>query len=127
MKGKPAYLSSKDHQVLLAGLLTLCRRASSALLRFSHALERVFRQAPQRAYAVLPPNLLAFFVSASPVADPHFEDSKFSLRHFDRDLRFESEAVFLDPNGLDHLTPENFVASFHVAEIDVCQAIRQQG
>jgi len=76
-----------------------------------------------RELAVFTLPLELLFVRAAGVADAHFVDSQLPFGDFYCDLRLKSEAVFFEANGLNDLPPENFVAGFHVGQVDVGEAI----
>src|SRR5579872_4098478 len=96
------------------------------LSRNCRFLERVFQQAPESAHSIFPADLFSLFVSAPPVANADFVDSQSTLCDLHCNLGLEPEPVFFDWNRLDDLAPENFVASFHVAQVDVGQTIGEQ-
>ena len=50
-----------------------------------------------------------------------------TLGNFHRNLGLEPKPVFLNRNGLDDFPPKGFVASLHVTEVDVGQAVGKQG
>ncbi len=89
--------------------------------------DRIFQQAPEGAKAVFPADFLAFFVGAAPVADADLINSQAALGHFDGDLWLKAKAVLLDRNRLDNFATEDFVTGFHVAQVDVGEAVRKQG
>ena len=86
----------------------------------------ILHHAPEGADAVFPADLFTFFVGASGVADAHFENTQAPLGDFHGDLRFEAEAVFFKRDGLDHVSPEDLVAGFHVGEIQIGERVREQ-
>src|ERR1700730_12114025 len=88
--------------------------------------DRVLQQAPEGAKPVLPADLLAFFVGAAPVADANLIDAQPPLGYLDCYLWFKAEAVLLNGNRLDDVPTEYLVASFHVAQVNVGEAVRQQ-
>jgi hypothetical protein len=61
---------------------------------------RVFQQTPEGAESVFPANLLSFFVGTARVADADFVNAQSTFGDFSRDLRFKSEAVLLQFDGL---------------------------
>ena len=75
-------------------------------LRF---FDRILQKAIKSAHPIFPSDFLAFFVSAPPVADPHFINAQIAPRHFHRNFRLESETILFNRNGLNHLAPENLV------------------
>src|SRR6266496_2295430 len=89
-------------------------------------LDRVLQQAPQSPHAIFPADLFALFIGAAGVADAHFINPQLALGDFYRDFRLESKAVFLDGDGLNDLPPKNFIAGFHVGQVDIGQAIGNQ-
>src|SRR5580700_4049585 len=86
----------------------------------------VLEEAAECAHAILPADLLAFFVGAAPVSDADLVNPQSPLGDLHRDLRLETEAVFLDGDGLNHFAAEDFIARLHIAEVDVGEAIREQ-
>jgi hypothetical protein len=59
-------------------------------------LDRILQETPQSSKPVSPPDLLAFLVGSPAITDTDFVNSKPKFGHLDGNLRFESEAVFLD-------------------------------
>ena len=106
---------------LLWGRGCLCRRSVGPGF-----FDGVFHQAIQGAKPILPPYFLSLFIGASPVADSYLIDTQVAAGELDRDLWFETEAVFLDRDRLNHFAVEGLITGFHVGEIDVGEAIRQQ-
>lgn len=87
----------------------------------------VFDDAPEGAESVLPIDLLAFGVRPAGVGNGDFEDANAGVGDLGGDFRFKTEAVFLDVDRLDDVTPEHFVAGLHVGETEVGGHVRQQG
>jgi len=71
-------------------------------------------------------DLLPFLVGASPIADADLVDAEATLRDLDGNFRFETEAVFYDGDGLKDFAAKHFVASLHVAEVDVGQGVGEK-
>ena len=94
---------------------------------YSGLFHRILEETPEGADAVFPADLLALLVSATPIADANFVNPQMALGDLHGDLRLETKAVFLDRDGLNHFAAESFVTRLHVAEVDVGQAIGEQG
>src|SRR2546425_2657706 len=99
-------------------------RSSQCAFTGGHSLlNGIFQQARKGPHAIFPSDFLSFFVSPAPVTDADLIDSQPSFGNFHCDLRLEAEAIFLDRNGLDRLTPKGFVAGLHITQVDVGEAI----
>src|SRR5207248_6031465 len=64
-------------------------------------------------------DLLAFFVGPAIVTDGDLVNPRFPLGQLYRDLRFDSEAVATQGNGLDQPNPKRLVAGFHVRQVQI--------
>jgi len=80
-----------------------------------------------RLHAVLPPDLLPFPVCPPIIGDPHFIDAASGPGYLGRDLRLNAETVLLNAQPLDNIGPEQFVAGFHVGEIQVGEHVGEEG
>src|SRR4029453_18510028 len=96
------------------------------IMNCASAKQVVFDNAPQSADAVLPPDLLALFVGSASIRNADLEDSPLQLRHFCRDLRFETEPVLFDHDLLQDFSSEDLVASLHVGQVQIGERIRAQ-
>ena len=91
------------------------------------AQEAVFEDAADGAYAVFPADFFAFGVGAAVVGDGDFVDAGAGAGDLGDDLGFDAEAVLLEGDGLDQLAFKNFVAGFHVGEVEIGRHVRQEG
>ena len=104
-----------------------CGRARGRALAQAPPRRRVPHDAVDRADAVLPPDLLALGVRAARVRDADLVDPPARGRDLRGDLGLEPEAVLLDLDRLDHLTPERLVTGLHVGEVQVGEHVRRGG
>ena len=61
------------------------------------------------------------------VGDGDFVDAGAGAGDLGDDLGFDAKAVFLERYGLDEFAFENFVAGFHVGEVEIGCHVRQEG
>ena len=87
----------------------------------------VLENTPDRADAVFPADLLAFFVGSPAVADTHFKNTTSLACHLGGDFRLKAEAVFLDVDALNDLAFKDLVTGFHVGEIQIREHVREHG
>ena len=90
------------------------------------AQEAVFEDAAEGADAVFPADFFAFGVGAAMVGDGDFVDAGAGAGDLGDDLGFDAEAVFLEGYGLDEFAFENFVAGFHVGEVEIGRHVRDE-
>ena len=83
---------------------------------------------PKRFERVAEADFFAGFVGAAGVADAEFIDTPAAAGDFGGHLRFNAEAVLLQvwQNLLDYLTTKDFVAGFHIGEVQVGEDVRQR-
>ena len=87
----------------------------------------IFQDAPESAESIAPVDFFPLGICSSVVGNGDFVDAGLELRRFGRDLRFEPKPVFLNRDALNDFPPENFVASFHIRQIEIRRHIGQKG
>ena len=91
------------------------------------AQEAVFEDAAEGAEAVFPADFFAFGVGAAVVGNGDFVDACAGAGDLGDEFGLDTEAVFLEGDGLDQLAFENFVAGLHVGEVEIGCHVRQEG
>src|SRR5689334_19483010 len=81
---------------------------------------------PQGGDAVSPRDFLALLVGASMVPNWHFIDAAAEAGDFDGELGLEAEAIAAKLNGIEHLATEDFVADFHISQVQVAQQVAEK-
>jgi hypothetical protein len=76
--------------------------------------------------AVPPADLLSLCIRTSGVRDADLEEAPVSAGHLGRDFGLETEAIFFDLDGLEHLSIERLVAGFHVGEVQIREHVRHR-
>ena len=67
-----------------------------------------------------------FGVGAAVVGDGDFVDACAGAGDLGDDLGLDAEAVFFEGDGLDQFAFENFVAGFHVGEVEIGRHVRDE-
>src|SRR5437588_411621 len=73
---------------------------------------------------------LAFLIGAAGVADGDLVDAPrgaAAAGDLGGDLRLEAEAVRLEVDALEHLTPEDLVTGLHIGQVQVSEHVRHKG
>jgi len=94
---------------------------SAVLIQASE--EPILDDTPDGTDAVFPIDFLALGVGAPVVGDGDFVDADAFLGELGSDLRLESEAIFLDWDGLQNFPPHGFIAGFHIRKIYVSKHV----
>src|SRR5712671_14208 len=88
--------------------------------------EPVTKDKPQRRNAVFPPDLFALRVIAAGIVDAGLVETIPATGQLRGQLRLEAEPVGGQLHAFDALPPENFVAGFHVGEVEIAEQVREQ-
>src|SRR2546426_224141 len=88
--------------------------------------ESVPENKPQRGDAIFPADRFAFRIIAARVADRRLVEPIPATRQFGRQLRLDAEPVGLQLEDFDAFAFENFVAGFHVAEVEIADHVGEQ-
>src|SRR6185437_13174614 len=96
-------------------------------MKISSIEEAVLQHVEDGGHAVLPADLLAFFVSAAVIGNGYLVNTAAQPGHLDSDLRLKTEAVGTQAYGLQHFAAKGLISHFHVAEIEVAQQIAEEG
>ncbi len=72
---------------------------------------------------VTPADLFALIVIAPAVGDRNFIDAVVLFCDFRGDLRLEIEAVAFDGDALENVRLEDFVADFHIRQVEIGEHI----
>ena len=91
-------------QRLVCGRLRRC--VFGRTIRSVRSLDRIFQYAPESFNAVLPSDLLPFFVGAPVIRDADFINAQFHPRYLHSHFRLEAETVLLKLDRLNDLAPE---------------------
>ena len=88
----------------------------------------VFQNAVDGPEAILPADFLAFFKGSAVVGDTHFVDADFGdAGNFGRHLGFKAKALFGQMQRLHHFALEEFVAGFHIRQVQVGEHVGEEG
>src|SRR4030095_2929463 len=106
----------------------------AALNRFGYLLKGLGKTAeqiesqdvPQGEKPIAEADLFAFQVGAAIVTDRHFINGDFELRHFGRNLDFNTEAAGLDIHAADDVAPERLITRLNVGHVEIGQGIRKE-
>ena len=85
--------------------------------------QTVSKEGPDRLESVPPCNFLAVFVGAPAVGNWVLVDPISLLGHLRRDFWLEVEAIGLDYDLFEDLSPKDLVTSFHVRQIQVSEHV----
>src|SRR5438105_12549033 len=77
--------------------------------------------------AILPRDLLSLFIAPPVIGDAYFEDSYSGpqLSDLRGNFGFEAEAVAFDLDAIEDALAEDFVADFHVGEVEVGEHVAE--
>src|SRR5690606_1083936 len=81
---------------------------------------------PERLHPIPPPDVLAFCVGATVVADRNLIDASTPLSEASSHLRLDAEAIAGQPQTLEYVSANRLVPRFHVRELEVVRHVRRQ-
>src|SRR5690606_7126291 len=100
----PAQTLAGNHRVVVSG---------------TGVQETELEDQPERLHPIPPPDVLAFCVGATVVADRNLIDASTPLSEASSHLRLDAEAIAGQPQTLEYVSANRLVTRFHVREIEV--------
>ena len=85
--------------------------------------EGILDDTPDGADAVFPIDLLTLRVGAPVVGDRDLVNKNALFGELGGDFGLESEAVFLNVNGLNNFPPHGFVAGLHIRKVQISEHV----